>query len=34
VIIVIVVFVEELAKKLKEKALAEKAGAFVWKNKI
>ena len=34
VIIVVVVFAEELGRKLKEKALAEKAEALEWRDKI
>ena len=34
VVVVTVIFVEQLPKKLKEKALAEKAEALVWKDKI
>ena len=33
-VVVAVLFVEQLPKKLKEKALAEKAEALVWKDKI
>jgi len=33
-VVVAVLFVEQLPKKLKEKALAEKAESLVWKDKI
>ena len=34
VVVVTVIFVEQLPKKLKEKALAEKAEALAWKDRI
>jgi hypothetical protein len=34
VVIVVVMFMQQLPQKLKEKALAEKTEALIWKDKI